>query len=189
MTANQKSFIEDLENTQLELSNKWIEYWNTYSNFGTWQFWTNLSFLLIPLIVLYFFIDKRKALLIGFYGFNVHVWFTYIDIIGGERAYWFYPYKVFPILPTGFALDVALVPVAYMLVYQWTLKHKKNYYLYILALCAVLAFVFKPLLVSLDLFELNRGANYFHLFLGYAIVAVISKIITNIFVSFEKNAK
>ncbi|PLR75719.1 hypothetical protein CU633_19570 [Bacillus sp. V3-13] len=189
MTANQKSFIEDLKNTRLKLSNKWIEYWNTYSDFGTWEFWVNLAFLIIPLIVLYFLIDKRKALLLGFYGFNAHVWFTYIDAIGGERAFWVYPHKVFPLLPTSFALDVSFIPVVYMLMYQWTLNHKKNYYLYIFILSAILAFVFKPLLASLDLIELNRGANYFHLFLGYLTIGVISKLVTNIFVYFEKQAK
>ncbi|WP_302466510.1 CBO0543 family protein [Heyndrickxia acidiproducens] len=101
--------------------------------------------------------------------------------------YWFYPYKVFPFFVTSFALDVSLIPVLYMFVYQWTLNHKKNYYSFMILLSAFLAFVFKPVLSMLNLFKLYNGANYFHLFIGYLLIAFVSKIITNLFIYFEKN--
>ncbi|WP_409304201.1 CBO0543 family protein [Peribacillus sp. SCS-155] len=189
MEHTQRTELNDIENLQLKVSDSWSDYWSQYSDFGTWQFWINLAFLIIPLIVLYIFMDKRKALLLGFFGFNVHVWFTYIDTYGGTRALWYYPYKLLPVLPISFALDVSLVPVSYMLLYQWALNNKKNYYLFMLILSALFSFVLKPLLISLDLFELNRGANYFHLFLGYVAVGIVSKLITNLFLYFEHKAK
>ncbi|EOW8912860.1 hypothetical protein ACOVAE_003086, partial [Listeria monocytogenes] len=67
--------IEDYEN----LMSEGIDYWARFSNLDTWQFWVNVVFLILPLIVIWFSIDKKRALLLGFYGFNVHVWFTYID--------------------------------------------------------------------------------------------------------------
>ena len=186
MDFNQK---EHIEKTQLEQSDAWYEYWQQYSDWSTWEFWVNLGFLVVPLILLYILIDKKKALLLGFFGYNVHVWFTYIDAFGGSKALWFYPYKVLPILPVNFALDVSLIPVVYMLVYQWTLNHGKNYYLYITGLCLILSFIFKPLMTTFGFFKLNEGANYFHLFLGYLLIAIISKLITNIFIFMERRSK
>lgn len=188
MGTDQVKFIHKIQDIQSKLLNNSIDYWQEYSSFGTWQFWVVLSFFILPLIAIYVFIDKKRALLLGFFGFNVHVWFTYIDLLGGINNFWFYPYKIFPFFATSFALDVSLIPMLYMFVYQWTLNHMKNYYLYILILCGVLAFVFKPILSMLDLFELNKGTNYFHIFLAYILVALLSKIITNIFIYFQQTS-
>jgi hypothetical protein len=75
-----------------------------------------------------------------------------------------------------------------MLIYQFTLNREKNYYVLMILLSSVLAFVFKPLLVAIGLFEMGIGTNYFTLFIGYVVVGLIAKWITNLFVYFEKNA-
>ncbi|PLR95129.1 CBO0543 family protein [Bacillus sp. T33-2] len=188
MDSRQK-MLNKIEHIHIELTDLWVDYWNKYSGFNTWQFWVVLAFLVIPLIALYFFLDKRKALLFGFYGYNVHVLFTYIDVLGGSRGLWIYPYKVFPMLTTSFALDVSLVPVVYMLLYQWTLKHKKNYYIYFALLSAFFAYFFKPLLIEAGLFEMDSGATLNYLFFGYFTVALFAKVVTNIFLYFEEQAK
>lgn len=175
--------IEDYEN----LMSEGIDYWARFSNLDTWQFWVNVVFLILPLIVIWFSIDKKRALLLGFYGFNVHVWFTYIDSLGVNFGTWGYPFKAIPLFPVSFALDVSLIPVVYMLVYQWTLNHRKNYYLYLTITSAFFAFIFKPILVWSGLFILLKGFNYFHLFLGYLVIMLVSKWISNIFVHFQRN--
>jgi len=60
---------------------------------------------------------------------------------------WGYPFQIFPLLP-NFTLDAAVVPVTLMLVFQWTYKHNKNYYLYALLSAIFFGLVFKPILVS-----------------------------------------
>lgn len=188
MGENQKKHIEQLEKIQIDQSKSWDEYWHQYSDFGTWEFWVMLMLLLLPLVVLFKVIDKRKALLLGFYGYNVHVFFTYLDLYGSTLARYFYPYKVFPMLPSSFTLDTSLVPVAYILVYQWTLNKQKNYYLYTFILSLFFAFLFKPLMTLSGLFQINN-TNYFRLFIGYLSVAIVSKWVTNVFIFLEKKAK
>jgi uncharacterized membrane protein len=68
------------------------------------------------------------------------------------------------------------------------LNHHKNYYLFMFLLSAIFAFAFKPLLVAIGLFEMSMGTNYFTLFIGYVVVGLIAKWITNVFVYFEKKA-
>lgn len=69
--------------------------------------------------------------------------------------------------------------------YQWTLNHNKNYYLYGVGLSAFFAFVFKPIISAMGLFEMYKGIQYWHLFIGYLVVMTLSKLITNIFVHFQ----
>jgi hypothetical protein len=188
VSESQENMLTSLKDIQRIQTEAWTSYWQQYSDFGNWQFWVLAALLVFPLIVLFFAIDKRKALLLGFYGYSVHVFFTYVDAIGANMIKWFYPYKIFPILASSVSLDVSLVPVTYMLVYQFTLNRDKNYYLFLLLLSAFFAFIFKPLLVTIGLFEMDNGTNYFSLFIGYVVVGLIAKCITNIFVYFEKKA-
>lgn len=188
MSESQQTMLGRLKEIQENQTEMWTSYWQQYSDFATWPFWVLAALFVLPLIVLLFRIDKRKALLLGFYGYNVHVFFTYVDAIGANMVKWFYPYKIFPVLASSVSLDVSLVPVAYMLMYQFTLNRHKNYYLFMLLLSAIFAFAFKPFLVAIGLFEMSKGTNYFTLFIGYVVVGLIAKWITNVFVYLEKKA-
>ncbi len=119
------------------------EYWMKYTNIDSWQFWLMVVMLIVPLIVLYFKIDKDKYkyFLVLFYGFNIHVWFAYIDSFGVRRGFWEYPHSLTPYFPFSMALDGSLIPVSFMLIYQLSLNQKKNFYLY----STVLSFYFLSL--------------------------------------------
>jgi hypothetical protein len=185
MNKSQINDLQKLKEIQLELSSGWIDYWHRYSSFDTWQFWVNVAMLLIPLVVLYFTIDRKRAFHLGFFGFNIHVCAAYIDGFATRHGLWEYPFKAIPFLPISFGLDTSLIPVVYILLYQWTIKNKKNYYLYAVIISALFSFVFKPILSAHHLIELGNGINYLHLFPAYLIVAFISKWITNVFYYLE----
>jgi hypothetical protein len=189
MGEAQKKALEKLIKEQQEGALQWLKYWQEFSAFDTWQFWFHVVMFLSPLIILYFALDWKRALQLGFYGFNVHVWFAYIDDFGATQALWTYPYKMIPFISHSVGLDSSLVPVSFMLVYQWTIKNKKNYYLYTLLLSLFLSFILKPIFVMHNLFKFNAWVNYFHLFLTYIVILVLSKVITDIFLYLQKNAE
>ena len=188
MSKEQIEKLTYLRNSQKEITNEWLDYWIEYSSFNTWQFWVVAAMLIVPLIVLYFKMDRSKALLLGFYGFNVHVWFSYTDTFLVRMGLVSYPYQVIPITPVNFGLDVSLIPVLFMFLYQYVLKHEKNYYLYATGLSAGLAFVLKPYLVVFNLFDMHT-VNYFHLFLAYVGVSLFSRWMTNLFLYFIKTSE
>ncbi|ARK31939.1 CBO0543 family protein [Halalkalibacter krulwichiae] len=189
MSDAQIKMLEELRNAHQELGVTLLDYWQQYSGLNTIQFWINLIMLLAPLVILYMKIDRSRALLLGFFGFNVHTWFTYIDNVGVRFGFWSYPYQAIPFLPVHFGLDAALIPVSFMLLYQYCLNHEKNFYVFALGLCAGLSFVFKPYLVIFNLFQLHNGANYFYLFVFYLIIVGLAIVITNLFLHFEKTTK
>ncbi|WP_299088882.1 CBO0543 family protein [uncultured Metabacillus sp.] len=145
--------------------------------------------IILPLVILYFTIDRRRIFQLGFYGFNIHVWSIYLDAFASRFNYLGYPYKAIPYLPINFGIDTSLVPVLFILVYQWTVEKKKQFYLYTLVLIIFISFIFRPLSVGHNLFRLHQGANYVHLFIGYIVITAISICITNLFLYMKNHPK
>ena len=189
MKEEQVKHLNKISKLQDELSSEWTDYWFNYSAYDTWQFWVNIAFIIIPLIVLYIFMDREKAFHIGFYGFAVHVLMAFIDGFGTNQSLWEYPFKTNPVLPINIALDTAFVPVLFMLLYQWTLNQKKNYYVWFLGICLFMAFIFKPIAAGHHLFRLQSGTKYYHVFIAFVAVALLSKLVTEIFKFFERHPK
>ncbi|MEH7443694.1 hypothetical protein V7201_15385 [Bacillus sp. JJ1122] len=160
-------------------------YWMDYALYTSLEYWIMVMLLIAPLIILFFKIDKSKIFFMGFFGYSIHMIFGYIDLFSRNLGLVNYPFPVIPMLP-GLSIDSSFVPVTFMLVYQWTLNHQKNYYIYMVLTSAILAFAFKPLLVGLGLFKLYGNTNYFYLFVCYLIVIVLAKFFTNVFLWMEK---
>ncbi|MFA1821119.1 hypothetical protein ACDX78_13245 [Virgibacillus oceani] len=186
----QEEQIEKFGNIRLkneQLAKLEIDYWQNFSSLGTWQFWVVVVMIIVPLVILFFAIDRQRALLLGFFGFNYHTWFSYTNTVGIKFGLWEYPYQIVPFLPS-FALDAALVPIIFMLFYQWTINHHKNVYLYAILLSAILAFIMKPILVFFDFFHMFYWVNYFYLFLFYYLFFLVSIMITNLFLWLQTKA-
>lgn len=188
LSEQQRDMLERLEKLQEQASVGWLDYWRQYSHMGTWQFWSVVAMIVVPLAVLYVLLDRRKAFHLGFFGFNIHVWFTYADIVGARFGLWSYPYQAIPYLTVSFGLDAALVPAAFMLVYQWALNRRRSVVLSLTALCVFFSFVLKPFLVIVGLFQLHKWANYVYLFVFYVIIFSVSLGITKMFEKFQQQA-
>ncbi|MFC4099065.1 CBO0543 family protein [Paenibacillus xanthanilyticus] len=186
MDQGQAQQFEQIRQAKLDEAGIIHRYWLNYSNVDTWQFWLLAALFVIPLIVLFWKMDRSKALLLGFFGLNVHIWFSYVDTFGVERGMWGYPYKFVPFLPESITLDTSLVPVTFMLLYQWCIHTRRNFYLFGIALCGAYSFGLKPIMVQLDLFHMYRGMNFIYLFLLYLLVFGLAVGVTAIFLALRK---
>jgi hypothetical protein len=182
----QNQMIDTLNEKQKAFTQDWMDYWSQYSSPDTWQFWFLVVMFFLPLVVLYFKLDKSKAFQIGFFGFNIHVWLGYIDRFGVNSGFWEYPYQWFILLPSNVSLDASLIPVIYMLLYQWIINNDKNFYLYMIIVSAGLSFIFKPLIVLHYFLKFYIEMPYLYLFLGYLVIIFLSKGITDLFLYFQK---
>jgi hypothetical protein len=75
-----------------------------------------------------------------------------------------------------------------MLVYQWTINHQKNFFLYSVITAIIFGFGFKPLLVSLHLFVKDEWVNYFLIFLLYVTLFQLGYLLTKLFKWLQKNS-
>lgn len=189
MTKDQDKRLDEILNLQEKVVSMWLEYWKDFSHFGTGSFWIIVLMLVLPLVLIYLKIDRTKVFHIGFYGFNIHTWFLYSDAIAMRTGHVYYPYQAIPVMPVNFALDASLVPVTFMLVYQWCINNDKNSFLYGILTSAFFAFVFKPIMSARDLIKLDKGMNYFYLFLNYLVILILAIVITRIFIYLKHHPK
>ncbi|WP_232718546.1 CBO0543 family protein [Bacillus sp. FJAT-45037] len=182
MTDEQGKRLNEILDLQEMIVSMWLDYWKDFSYFDTGPFWVIVAMLVLPLVLIYFKIDRTKVFQIGFYGFNIHTWFTYSDAIASTTGHVYYPFQVVPVLPVNFALDASLVPVTFMLVYQWCINNNKNVFLYGVLTSAVFSFLLKPIMAAGDLIRLDHGMNYFYLFLNYLVILILAIVITRVFI-------
>ena len=185
MGKEQLEEFNHLVELQKELTTMGIKYWDQYSSYNDWHFWFLVVLCILPLIVLFIFMDRRRMLYLGFFGFSIHILQSYADIGASNLGTWTYPYKLIPFYPISFALDASLIPVTFILVYQWTLNRKKNFYLYAMMPTLFFALIAKPFLIAINITKPGLGGGgwiaYFTLFITGLIIAYASKWIADLF--------
>ncbi|WP_416150029.1 hypothetical protein ACM26V_03250 [Salipaludibacillus sp. HK11] len=158
-------YWELIFNKNEELNNLFSSYWHDYSNLGTWQFWTVVFLMIFPLILLYFTVDRSRIFEVFFFGYTVHILWSYTDLVLARQGYFVHTYFLTPLLPYALNMTASALPVAFLLVYQYTSNTKKNFYLIMLILCAVFAFGIATLEEFVGLLKFDKGMNQFHLFM------------------------
>ncbi|MBB3114032.1 hypothetical protein FHS18_006148 [Paenibacillus phyllosphaerae] len=188
MDTEQKQELNHIIQSYRDTNLDSISYWLKFSDFESWRFWLTVILLAVPLLVLFFKIDRSRVYQIGFYGFAIHVLGLYVDTIGTNYGFWSYPFKMVPVLPTSFTLTSSMIPVAFMLMYQWQSRKRINYYLCAAGVSALFAFIIHPIFVWLDMFKMYRGFNYFIIFVNYFCGSSLAKLILNAFVYLNKQS-
>lgn len=154
-----------------ELNSLISNYWKNYSSWNDWQFWVVFSLLVIPLILLYFTVDRKRIFEVFFFGYTVHMLWSYIDIALGRGGYFIHTYFLTPLLPNAINVTASALPVIFLLLYQYCTNRNKNFYLYTILLSAVAAFGFATIERYLGFIELRKGMTQFYLFLFDLVVA------------------
>ncbi|MGX6446325.1 hypothetical protein ACWM35_24305 [Neobacillus sp. K501] len=161
-------------------------HWHKYSDWGNWQFWVILLFLLAPLIVLLIKLDRRRTFEILFFGFTVHMLWSYTDLILIRQGYVDHNYFLLPFLPQGLGITASLLPVSFMFIYQYCIKHDKIFLVWASGLSAVIAFIFAPLENVIGLVTIGKGLNVVHLFFIDIAIAMAAYGMTRFFIKFQK---
>ncbi|MGZ0878337.1 hypothetical protein ACWZQY_020480 [Priestia megaterium] len=149
-------------------------YWHQYSDFGNWQFWVVLASLVLPLVLLYFTVDWTRIFEVFFFGYTVHMLWAYIDIALGRSGHLTHTFFLTPLLPNATNITASILPVGFLLLYQYCTNHQKNFYLYTILLSAVFSFGLAPLEHHFKFIDSRKGMSLFYIFLidiGITLVA------------------
>ncbi|RIW37294.1 hypothetical protein D3H55_04445 [Bacillus salacetis] len=163
-----------------ELNSLFHLYWTEYSSFTDWQFWVVVILLAGPVFLLFYTVDRSRIFELFFFGYTVHLLWTYVDVPLERYGYFVHPYFIHPIFPYSLNMTAAVLPVSFLLLYQWCTKRKKNFYLHAVLMSLAFSFLFAPLKRYAGLVELRKGMNYFYVFLVDLGVVFISYIFTRL---------
>ncbi|ADU28742.1 hypothetical protein [Evansella cellulosilytica] len=162
---NFDQYRTEIQEKSNQLNELFSSYWHDYSHMGTWQFWVTISLMVLPLIILIFAIDRRRVFEVLFFGYTVHVLWTYIYIVINSEGYFTHLYFLTPMLPYALNMTASALPIGFLLLYQYCTNRGKNFYVFTIILSGIFAFGFGGTEVWLGLVELNKGMKLFYLFL------------------------
>lgn len=94
-----------------------IEYWLHYNLF-TWQWWLFIALLVFPVFIWRKQVDKPRLLSIITMGLMVMGTSNWMDQVGLELGWWYYPYSTIPLFPQFVPVNYSLMPIGYMMLYQ-----------------------------------------------------------------------
>ncbi|WP_176087279.1 hypothetical protein [Virgibacillus dokdonensis] len=157
------------------------EYWQLTSNVETWYFWFNISFFFIPLFILYKFIDRERIFEISFYGYSVHMISSKVNGALEANNLLVHPHDLTSLFPSGMTVTAVILPVAYMLLYQYCINQNKNFYVYTLLLSILISYGLDYIFILIDYLKLNKGMNLTYLLLLNFVAACLSYWLTVLF--------
>ena len=182
---NESELMNQIIQTKIMYKQLTMEHWVNYEVF-TWQWWLGLACVVIPLLLMWKLVDKRRLLEIIAFGFMVNILATFLDVVGSELLLWNYTLRIIPQLPLLFPVDFVLVPIFYMLIYQrypaW-----KQFLLASTILALAFAFVAEPLAVYIKQYELIHW-KFIYSFPIYIVIAILCKIFANKMLSVQERS-
>lgn len=171
MEAAYPSFEEilELQNKVVEMQ---IQNWLHHDLF-TLQWWLLLIILVVPWLIWWKFVDRKRLIEILLFGLLMATVVTILDEIGAQLNLWEYPFDIEPLFPRLIPINLAALPVIFMFVYQY-FPEWKSFLIANLVVAAVLSFIAENILEWLGMYELFQWENYYS-FPIYIIMAVSLK--------------
>ncbi|MFD1040460.1 CBO0543 family protein [Virgibacillus byunsanensis] len=124
------------------------------------QWWFLIGVTIAIWIIWAFLVDKSRVKTILFVGFITSFIALLLDDIGLSLALWTYPYLLTPFSNQFQPVDLAIVPVGYMLVYQYFIRWRL--FLFVLTLVSIFAiFVVEPMFIKFDLYLQLRWEHWY----------------------------
>jgi len=136
----------------------------------TWQWWLLIALFVLPWIVWWHLVDRKRLTEICLFGMFVLATASWMDELGTELMLWYYPYKIIPYYPQLVPINYTVLPITFMLIYQYT----STWYSYVMTMtvmAAVFSWVAEPALKFMGIYTLITW-RYSYSFPLYLIIAV-----------------
>lgn len=169
MTYPSSNEIIDIQKKLAEMRN---ERWY-YHDLFTPQWWFLLALTILPWVIWWYLVDRTRIKQIWLNGALMTILIIHLDDIGTSLALWNYPYKLISIFPRLNPIDVSVLPVFHMLIYQYFTKWKAFLIANIIA-ALLFAYAVEPFFVKIHIYQLINW-KYSYSIPGYIIKAIIIK--------------
>ena len=174
--------VIDEQNRSIQLQ---IFHWLSYELF-TIQFWLLIAMLILPWIIWWKLVDRKRFFEIVIFGLLINILVTTLDEIGCQLNLWEYRYDLEPLFPRLIPMNFSMLPIGYMLVYQYFTKWK-TFIIANILLAAIFAFVGEPIFVFVKIYVLFNWRHIFS-FPIYILIPVLFKAAMNSLIRIQHRA-
>ncbi|WP_221564495.1 CBO0543 family protein [Alkalihalobacillus sp. TS-13] len=129
--------------------------------------------LIVPWIIWWKTVDRNRLMEILTFGLLLSTIVVLLDTTGIHNQWWIYNSKLVQIIPHLIPMDYSVLPVGYMLTYQF-FGSWRRYILAAIVLSAIGAFIIEPFFVYLDIYEQLKW-RHFYSFVIYILIAIVIK--------------
>jgi hypothetical protein len=177
--------------TILDMHDRWIqlryEHWIAHEAYtGMW--WFLVVATVLPWCIWIFLVERRRFVSLSFYGLKVMFASTFLNAMGTTQSLWLYTVKVIPFTPHLEPIDWSILPVTYMLVYQYFPRWKGFIFAQVV-LAGVLAFVGEPFATKIMGVYIPIHWKIAYSFPIYIALGIIPRISTEFFYRIERNRR
>jgi len=169
--------LNDIEKTQELLTNLRIHHW-AYRELFSFQWWIEVGLLIIPWIVWWNLVDKKQIGKIFSFGLLMLIFTSLLDNVGIDLVLWGYSYLIIPVIVRLLAANFGVLPVAYMLIYQYCPSWKR-FILANILLSAAFSFIAEPIFVWLDIYKMYKW-EYVYSFPIYIFLGIFFRFLVEI---------
>lgn len=136
----------------------------------SWQWWLLLALLFLPWMVWWRLVDKRRLTEICLLGMFVLATASWMDELGTDLILWYYPFKIIPWYPQLVPINYSVMPITYMLIYQYTPKWSV-YVIAMAVMAALYSWIAEPALEFLGMYQVITW-KFSYSFPLYLLIAV-----------------
>lgn len=183
MNGKTVSYQEVIE-ARRELQRLSLEHW-LQDDLHKWTWWLNVVLTIVPWIIWWKLVDRKRIFEILAYGLLVTMTSTLMDVCGTQAVLWGYPDVMFPFIPRLFPMDYVLIPVIYMLVYQY-FSGWKSFIIASIIMAAGFAFIAEPAMECLGLYQ-QYTWQHIYSFPIYFVLAVFWKWVVDKIMVYQRD--
>jgi len=168
-------FASTMMELQKELLALRIADW--YDKVISFQWFFLVVLLILPWFLWWRVVDRKQIAEIFSYGLLISLISSLFNGNGLNLILYSYPYKLLPFSPRAYSFSLTVLPVAYMLLYQY-FTTRRSFAIACVVFSAVTAFVIQPILAWMDIYKLIKW-NYFYSFLVLLFIGLMARLIHN----------
>ena len=180
---NDDQLLNEIIQAKQELHTQYVNHYKT-SELNHWAWWVAVALLIIPLILWWFKVDKKRLFEISFFGLLVNALCSILTTVGSNYNLWIYPIHIVPQFSLLFPVDYVIVPVIGMTLYQ-RLPNWRFFTLGSLAVSIAISFIVLPLAAYIHLYKLISWHYIYSLPIFFAIY-MAAKAVTELFMRTQK---
>jgi hypothetical protein len=170
--------FEHIEKKYEEVQIMANKYWISEDLFS-YKWWLLATLMVILWLIWFKLVDKRKLVEILLGGSLISIVTLLLDLIGLNLGLWNYTSLLFAgFYPTLVPVDLVVIPVTYMLIYQYKVT-LKSFFLTSIVVSGVYSFIAEPIFNAMDIYRMNHW-RYIYSFPIYIVLFLFIKWIVDL---------
>ena len=165
------------------LHNLILEKWMSEDVFSM-RWWAMIALITVSYLICFSLFDKRRLTELFLFGSLLTVGAVVYETVGVNFVLWVCWTPIFPIIPCLFVPYLTILPIYYMLIFQYT-RTWQQFSLWNLVAVSVYALGLVPIFVHFNIVKLDNWKSIYHMPLLFAI-ASLARAVTLLLIHLER---